>query len=511
MSTGTLNNRYFHLARFTLEAQTALSISTGSPDGVFDSALVRDANGLPAIPGSSLAGVLRHLFRDATDAERADALFGAEGRDGGHAAGQASRIQVAWGCILNAKGVPVEGLALGEAQQALQADPILEPLLRQREAPLVRNRVRIGHRGAAAATGKFDRAVLPAGYRFACEVSLFDARECPADWGQLLDLLDDPRLRLGGATRAGLGRMALVALATGCFDLTDARGAAAFRALGRGIGDIAGFTASDLSGPARALPDHWKRLDLELTARDYWRIGQGDAPLPRSGPRRAQEKESDAMPVLEPRVTWPTPTRAEITLAVPLAPGSAIKGALAHRAEFYANCREPVDGPRWADNHPGGLDGWDQPAASDDANDTRHHAIKALFGFSKERATRGEATGLAGRVFIDDLSIALDQAQVGRLMHNAIDRFTGGVRERLLFGEDLLWRTPIRVSVLVNTRAAKPEQQADLDRGLAALRLALRDLAAGHLAVGAGSGKGHGYFSGTEPIGLAELTRGETP
>lgn len=93
-------------------------------------------------------------------------------------------------------------------------------------------------------------------------------------------------------------------------------------------------------------------------------------------------------------------------------------------------------------------------------------------------------------------------------MHNAIDRFTGGVRDRLLFGEDLLWRTPIRVSVLVNTRAGEGEDVVELERGLAGLRLALNDLLEGRLALGAGSGKGHGYFLGAEPADLAGLTMG---
>jgi CRISPR/Cas system CSM-associated protein Csm3 (group 7 of RAMP superfamily) len=508
MSTEHPSNRYFHIARFTLEAQTALSISTGSPDGVFDSALVRDANGLPTIPGASLAGLLRHLLQKDTDEATANALFGAE-EQGSHRDGWASRVQVAWGCILNEKGLPMEGLALDQTQRDLQADKSLEPLLRQRDAPLVRNRVRIGHRGAAADTGKFDRAILPAGYRFACELSLFDPDEAPQDWARLIELLRDPRLRLGGATRAGLGRMSLKALATRCFDLTDAKDAADFRSLGWGIGDTAKLTIAKLDGATRKPPEGWVALELALNARDFWRIGQGNAPIPRPGPRGRNDKEADALPVLEPQVTWPTDTQAQIALALPLAPGSAIKGALAHRTEFYVNCGEPEDSPRWADNHPDGLDDWDGPAGRDDANDNRHPAVKALFGFSKERTDGGEATGLAGRVFIDDVHITLAQAKVERLMHNAIDRFTGGVRDRLLFGEDLLWRTPIRVSVLVNTRAGEGEDVVELERGLAGLRLALNDLLEGRLALGAGSGKGHGYFLGAEPADLAGLTMGE--
>lgn len=156
----------FHLARFVLEARTPLSIGSGSPDGVFDTALVRDANDLPAIPGSSLAGVLRHLYRSDQGEAAANALFGYQAPGKHEKNGAPSRLDVAWCCILDAEGTPVEGLAL-PPNRDLPRDPLLAPLMAERDAPLTRNRVRIGPRGAAADTGKFDRAVLPAGYRFA--------------------------------------------------------------------------------------------------------------------------------------------------------------------------------------------------------------------------------------------------------------------------------------------------------------------------------------------------------
>jgi CRISPR/Cas system CMR subunit Cmr4 (Cas7 group RAMP superfamily) len=520
MTTESQTNRYFHLARFTLEAETALSIGTGSADGVFDTALVRDANGLPAIPGTSLAGVLRHLFQSATDETRTKTLFGHE-EEKKHADGQVSRLQVAWGCILNAQAVPVEGLVLGSEALALAADPILGPLLAQRETPLIRNRVRIGHRGAAADKAKFDRAVLPAGHRFACELSLLDPDEKPADWLLLLDLLADPRLRLGGATRAGLGRMRLVALSTASLDLNGTEGAKRLATVETGIGDdTASLSPYDIGADDGPLPHDWVRLDLHLKARDYWRIGQGSESIRADRPRGREDKQSDALPVLEPQVAWPSPSdpgpsQAELKLRLPLAPGSAIKGALSHRADYYANCGEPEDSPCWADNHRDGLDDWDGPADRDDRSDRRHRAIQALFGFSKERLDDEESTGykresgLAGRVFIDDVHIDVSIAQVGKLMHNAIDRFTGGVRDRLLFDEDLLWRTPLRVRILVNLRADRPERQADLDKGLAALRLALLDLAEGRLGLGAGSGHGNGYFEAAGPVDLDGLARGE--
>ena len=46
------------IARITLETKTPLAINTGKQDGVFDTSLITDANGLPAIPATSITGVL---------------------------------------------------------------------------------------------------------------------------------------------------------------------------------------------------------------------------------------------------------------------------------------------------------------------------------------------------------------------------------------------------------------------------------------------------------------------
>src|SRR5690606_22899359 len=118
-----MTNRHstLYIARVVLEAKTPLSISTGTPDGVFDTALVRDANGLPALPGSSIAGVLRHLWQERHGAQSAKRLFGRqEGKNG-----EPSRVIVSWGALLDSRGRPVEGLLLGEEARRLKEDPLL--------------------------------------------------------------------------------------------------------------------------------------------------------------------------------------------------------------------------------------------------------------------------------------------------------------------------------------------------------------------------------------------------
>ncbi|NOU05581.1 MAG: hypothetical protein HOO99_05295 [Hyphomicrobiaceae bacterium] len=71
--------KVLQIARVTVEARTPLSLASGSYDARFDTLLVRDANDLPALPGTSIAGVLRRVFESRFGAERTTSLFGLPG------------------------------------------------------------------------------------------------------------------------------------------------------------------------------------------------------------------------------------------------------------------------------------------------------------------------------------------------------------------------------------------------------------------------------------------------
>lgn len=461
-----------YLARFTLEAHTPWSLSTGNPDGVFDTALVRDANGLPALPGSTLAGVLRHLYQQDYGEQASKQLFGYQSRGAGHDDnGAGSSVQVAWGCIMDSKGHAVEGLAAASQPQRLREDPLLAALLTQADAPITRDRVRIGARGAASDTGKFDRGILPAGHRFACEISLWSDQSADPRWQRLLGLLADPRLRLGASTRSGLGACRIVGLWQRGFDLANSTDADAFRSL---PADIASHDClKRYEAVQTGLPEGWLRSDLCLSAEDFWRIGNGNEPLG----HYANGKAPDALPAVEERIHWDDSGHGSRRLQLALLPASSLKGALAHRVAYYANCLNN----NWADSHSPGAD-WDK---SDPENGSPE--VQELFGFSRDNAGEEQATGQAGRIYLDDAAIEVSAEQVGMMMHNAIDRYTGGVRDRLLFGEELLWQTQFTITCLIDSRELSSQ-------ALQALQLALNDLASGRLSLGAGGGRGHGRF-----------------
>ena len=67
---------YRQLAKIVVEAASPLAIGTGATHILTDSPVVTDINGLPFIPATSLAGVIRHALDD-------DSLFGFPDADGG--------------------------------------------------------------------------------------------------------------------------------------------------------------------------------------------------------------------------------------------------------------------------------------------------------------------------------------------------------------------------------------------------------------------------------------------
>ncbi|MBD3334262.1 MAG: hypothetical protein GF355_01995 [Candidatus Eisenbacteria bacterium] len=139
-------------------------------------------------------------------------------------------------------------------------------------------------------------------------------------------------------------------------------------------------------------------------------------------------------------------------------------------------------------------------------------AVRVLFGATHARGEESRA----GRVYIDDIWLGggYDQ-QLQRIPHTSIDRFTGGVRAGVLFEERVIFRgPPIKLAIRVEgldaledhldfafAKAPQDDRPADsagrgeaAKRILAAFREAVRDLAEGRLSVGAGGGRGHGYF-----------------
>ena len=480
----------FALAHVTLELTTPMTIGTGSGDDLRDSICVLDANGLPSIPATSLAGMLRAAWTARKPKAAVDALFGYQRG----ARGQPSRVELSWAATHDARDLPVTGRA---SPGTLAGDPVLAFL----DAGVVRDHVRLDHKGVVDKAGKFDELLVPAGARFTFEL-LVHAPDEEQTLRELLALLFRGGLRLGGRTRRGFGGFRVVRCAAGSFDLRRAQDQAAFARIPRDMATpgsgLTEMRPEQLPAP-EAARNH-VRVELALQPQDYWLFGTGTAVRPehRTNEQGREGKAYDKVPVTERRIQWSggkgfvvSTERAEV-----LVPASGIKGALRHRTLFHARRRAGMwaldtvttdhlhDFRQWAEEP-----NRERPdPLGEEHGGEAESAVDALFGSIKRSRDAGD-TGLPGRVFLTDLYLKPDEARSGALQHVSLDRFTQAPMDGLLYSEAPIGRSPTLALALDIACESVPPL------ALYALADALEDLAAGRLALGAGANRGHGYFT----------------
>lgn len=463
------------LWRLVLEARSPLSIASGKADLVDDVVLALTPAGLPYIPGTALSGVLRHALQAhlqdelgrAGAEEVANDLFGYALRDDG----RASRFECTHAHIHDSRDRVVSDVLA----EVLPSESILGPLVHR--LPSKRQRVRINAHGAAADRGHFDRTLVPAGHRFSVELRLWSRNDQAAETARrwLEGLLSSPALSVGGLTRSGLGRLAVVRGAYRRLDLHNARELGIFLDRPAELDQTRGLHPWQ---PAAA-ESPWAALLLNLRAEGALRVGQGNQPLSHHG---KTIKAADAMPYVEPCVEWAT-TGHKTTGALAervVIPATALKGAVAHRLAFHDRRYRG----EWATP--------ENVSAALAEQAPKPTGVAAWLGTIKQDGQVGAS--YAGGLMFEDIVLPLPTSDaVGHRTHNSIDRFTGGVRDGLLFAEEYLFRVALPTSVHLNLAACR---RADAP-AWQALRDTLDDLVQGRLAIGADSASGLGYLEGS--------------
>lgn len=376
--------------------------------------------------------------------------------------------------------MPVEGL---REPDTLQSDELLRDAIQA--APVRRDHVKAGHRGTAKNQGKFDRVSLTAGHRFTLELSLWGKQDSHPYWQKLLDLLTHTAFRLGGATRRGLGGLKIEHCYAGrfCLGAEDAdNGGEELTRLGQLQQSLRTTCESVIQGILLDVtaelhpPANQQYISLHLTPMEEgYRFGGGDTAW--------RHEEADLKPVTEHRVVWENGT-GRLSERRILIPASGIKGALSHRTAYHYNL---LSG-HFADPEEGeSEEAWLARFENTHQNNT---AVRELFGYVNEETEEVRP----GCLLFDDLYIHRD-IQATQLPHSGIDRFTGGVRDNVLFSEELLTHPSTSLPELRITLSQDKENFSP--HVIAALERALDDLRDGRLAVGAGSGRGgSGYFHG---------------
>jgi CRISPR/Cas system CSM-associated protein Csm3 (group 7 of RAMP superfamily) len=457
----------------TLLCEAPIHIGGAGEDLVLDMPLARDGEGKLYLPGTSLAGPIRAWWRRSFDEPEMESLFGKTSRDPSE--GHGSYVLIEDAAVMD--GAPL---------------------------PEIRDGVGIDRMTGAAAEGiKYDREIVPKGAKFAFAMTVEVPGECPkgvalpADLdrklGALIKALEEGRIRFGGAKTRGHGTLVLKDTVAWREALGTRAGILA-RLNGGKPADIAALLRqSAQTVPARtiSIAIHWK------------------PELPVMVKAGADGFLVDHLPMVT----------ADGDKLRPVLPGSAIKGALRAQAERIWRTVKGIDVPL----------GQEFGTQLTDAR-----LADRLFGSVAKKENAADGKGLSA-VTVDDCHIGaalpdtlwndlLTKAADEKLRlktareladgalgpdialpvaHVAIDRWTGGSAEKLLFSA-LEWKEqgPFVIRLTVDPCRLKTEACA----GLALLMLTLRDLAKGRIPLGYGVNRGLGSLT-VEKIVIEDETK----
>lgn len=468
-----------HIARVVVEAATPLTVGSGNEGITLDRLIARDINGLPTIPGSSLAGVLRSAMSDSIDKVELNMLFGYQEGD----KGEGSRVIVSNAYFVGKGGFVFEGL-----NTPYESDAYCQRF----EYLPIRQHVSITHRGAAKDMGKFDEELLFKGTRFCFELEALGVE--PELWLKLLDTLANPKFRVGSGTRKGFGELKVITLRKVTYNLTNREDA------DRYINKTASMNA-----PLEASVEHKKVENRSCNATHYQiKVIPEDFFLFSSG---LGSDEADMNPVFESIVNW-TDNEPKFIDNQLLIPATSLKGALAHRTAFYFNKRRSIFAEKVF--QPNGiaellrdeaylnsllnLSNFDSTTVKPEELVTTYNpAVMQLFGFSLdsniEKMKQSQKTKMRGRVIFSDVFTALTPQSVKILNHVKIDRFTGGAYEGALFNEEVVGQQQEFTFDIYLEEGVENEF-------VECLELAMLDVTTGALPLGGGTMRGHGRFNG---------------
>ena len=536
-----MNTTHIYLAQFTIETQMPIAVGTGETGLTVNRLIARDSLNLPYIPGTSLAGVIRHEMEVFSTTKEINQLFGFQlgreqsaqiGDDENIPKGQGSRISFS-----NANLVGEDGKTIIEGLQKIDSSQGYYSYFQKLPE---RDHVRITHKGTADIKdrGKFDEELVHKGTRFAFSIELAGTESDKKIWHKLLDLLHSPLLRFGAGTRKGFGKIDIISCHTLELDLTIKDHLCKYL-------DDTNSLNRDLSqwNPYQSKPyihPDWIHYKINLKSEDFFLFGAGFG-----------DGDVDSIPKTEFFFDWstgkPVLSKKQERLLIP---ASSIKGALSHRVAFHynrlmgmhimpsdaasvppkANIEKIVDD--YAQNilsqnleYASDSSVWDslidqisstsieeicQTSASwkEYANQLErfgvdyldatlpvgeaNKAVRELFGYAKKSEDKviDSEDGARGNVLLSDVYLEIQDQNFKVFSHVAIDRFTGGARDGALFQQRVSSTAAFTLVISILSTAMKDEKIK------LAFKNTLDDLVSGKLSLGSSTNKGHGRFSG---------------
>lgn len=442
--------KYTHrfLARFVIEAETPLAVGSGDKDVLTDALIATDVNGLPYIPGTAIAGVVRHMIEEVKPEDfNINKIFGFQDKKDGHG----SEIIFTEAKILNSKGEVVDGMNLKAKEDSL---------LKYYDELPIRQHVRINEKGVTDKSGKFDEQVIFAGTRFCFEMEMVAKGKSIDNFNKILEQVQSQTFRIGGGTRCGFGKIKVVDLQTRILNLQNGDEIQLYLNKSSNLADA--WVGWEKQSAEEKPSNGWITYELHLQPEDFFLFGSGFG-----------DDEVDMTPVKEKKVIWKD-GKGELTEELVLIPATSVKGALAHRVAFHYNRLKE----RFA-----GCTGDKEPKVGNE-----NEAVQALFGYENQKEKKQVRGNLLFSDVIEDKSLE-DKI----LNHVAIDRFTGGAIDGALFSEKTTYGKgqEFTLTILAKCDAFKEDKIQD------SLEAAMIDICKGMLPFGGGVNRGNGVFTGS--------------
>lgn len=485
-------NNYRFLARIVIETKAPLSIGSGNKTIKTDSLVLRDVNGLPFIPGTTIAGLLRHSL----DKNEREILMGSQ-KEG-------SRLIITEARMLDENGKALDGML---SEKELNTDF----LSHFRKQMTIRQHVRISHKGTAEKHGKFDEEVVLKGTRFCFEMEMIPnsiAFSKCKELIRLLQVLSSDVFRIGSGSRSGFGEISVISIKAKGVNLTIPEQRKWYLEKSSSLSEEwEGCKEHHLTKPSLK---GWTEYKIEgLQPVDFMLFGSGFG-----------NDQGDMTFVRESFVKWDN-DKAKIKhgsekqadgreqVNVILIPASSIKGALAHRVAFHYN--KKVGNVIMSD----GVIGTGKTA--EEVTGKKNPAVKAIFGSEGEKneKTQEMEDKQRGNFLMSDIIKSPNPTTQPKILnHVSIDRFTGGAIDGALFSEETLYANSecFEFTMFVNEQAFKDivekEEKVKGENIQDALETALQDICTGMLPLGGGVNRGNGSFEKGKLFKNGELIYG---
>jgi len=476
---------YRYLARIIIEANTPIAVGSGEESVITDRLIATDVNGFPYIPGTSLAGILRHSLTTDKNNKQIDDIFGCQGKEDG----TGSRLILSSAMILNNNGKVIDGL--------YDKDPSSDEFLKHFFDLPVRQHVRINHKGASEKGNKFDEQVVFKGTRFCFEMELIGEPGDKEAWESIISSFSDPDFRIGGGTRRGFGEIKVKECRTEIIDLN--------KQLPRYLSKSSFLTDEsrwwkNVTTKTEIRESIWEKYELKLKPENFLMFGSGFG-----------TDEADMSYITESIIEWKD-NNAEFGKRKLLIPAASVKGTIAHRTAYYFNKINKIYADKISSDDIGLLieKGYRIPESCKTYDSKKkddiikmilegNPAVRNLFGYTDDNK---EGKAHRGNVLLSDMFIEDEGKKL--FNHVSIDRFTGGAINGALFGEDVAKSTDtLTLCLFVNPIAFNREDVRE------SFEKTLIDICNGMLPLGGGTMRGHGCFKGILYKNGKEISHGE--